>query len=149
MLSLQLSTLRPRQDGHYFADDVLKCIFFNENVWISLKIPLMFVPWGPLNNVPALVQIMAWHWPGDKPSSELMLVFVPTHICITLPQWVKKADQKATQDSAPAVKGLNWFKIFYKLHRAAQFLLNSGFGLTAEKLRHFVLITYYLGSPLT
>ena len=84
-----LNTLRPRQDGRYFADDVLKCIFFNENVWISLKIPLKFVPKGPVNNIPALVQIMAWCRPGDKPLSEPMLVFVPTHIWVTGPQWVK------------------------------------------------------------
>ena len=84
-----LNTLRPRQDGRYFADDVLKCIFLNENVWISLKIPLKVVPRGPINNIPALVQIMAWRRPGNKPLSEPMLVFVPTHICVTRPQWVK------------------------------------------------------------
>ena len=61
----------------------------NENVWISLKFPLKFVPKGPINNIPELVQIMAWRRPGDKPSSEPMLVFVPTHICVTRPQWVK------------------------------------------------------------
>ena len=82
------NTLRPRQDGRHFADDVLKCIFMNENVWISLKIPLKFVPRGPINNIPALVQIMAWRRPGDRPLSEPMLVFVPTHICVTRPQWV-------------------------------------------------------------
>ena len=86
---LSCNTLRPRQDGRYFADDVLKCIFLNENVWISLKIPLKFVRRGPINNIPALVQIMAWRRPGDKPLSEPMLVFVSTHICITQPQWVK------------------------------------------------------------
>ena len=86
---LIINTLRPRQDGRYFADDVLKCIFLNENVWISLTIPLKFVPRGPINNIPALVQIMAWRRPGDKPLSESMLVFVPTHICVTRPQWVK------------------------------------------------------------
>ena len=31
---------------------------------------------------------MAWRRPGDKPISEPMLVFVPTHICVTRPQWV-------------------------------------------------------------
>ena len=67
----------------------LKCIFLNENVWISLKIPLKFVPRGPFNNIPALVQIMACRRPGDKPISESMLVFVPTYICVTRPQWVK------------------------------------------------------------
>ena len=87
------NTLRPRQDGCYFADDVLKCIFLNENVWISLKIPLKFVPRGPINNILALVQIMAWRWPGAKPLSEPMLVFVPTHICVTRPQWVKSTSE--------------------------------------------------------
>ena len=77
---MHINTLRPRQDGRFFADDVLKCIFLNENVLILLKIPQKFVPKGPINNIPALVQIMAWHRPGDKPLSELMLVFVPTHI---------------------------------------------------------------------
>ena len=47
-------------------------IFFNENVWIWIKISLKFVPKGPINNIPALVQIMAWRWPGDTPLSEPM-----------------------------------------------------------------------------
>ena len=76
--------LRPRQDGRYFADDVLKCFFLNENVWISLKIPLKLVPKGPINNILALVQIMAWRRPGDKPLSEPMLVFVLTHVYASL-----------------------------------------------------------------
>ena len=69
-----LYTLRPRQNGHSFAYDIFKCIFLNENVWISIKISLKFVPKGPINNIPALVQIMAWRLPGDKPSSEPMVV---------------------------------------------------------------------------
>ena len=85
---LGINTLRPKQDGCYFADDALKCIFLNENVWISLKIPLKFVSKGPIINIPTLVQIMAWRRPGDKPLSEPMLVFVPMHICVTRPQWV-------------------------------------------------------------
>ena len=32
-----------------------------------------FVPNGPINNIPALVQMMAWHRPGDKPLSEPMM----------------------------------------------------------------------------
>ena len=43
------------------------CIFFNKNVWISIEISLKFVPKSPINNIPALVQIMAWRRPGDKP----------------------------------------------------------------------------------
>ena len=37
------------------ADDIFKRIFFNENVWILIKISLKFVPKGPINNIPALV----------------------------------------------------------------------------------------------
>ena len=87
-----INTLRPRRNGRYFADDVLKCIFLNENMWILLKIPLKFVPKGPINNIPALVQIITWHRPGDKPLSEAMSVFVPTHICVIRPQWVNCAN---------------------------------------------------------
>ena len=54
-----INTLRPRQNGRHFADDIIKCICFNENVRISIKISLKFVPKGPINNIPALFQIMA------------------------------------------------------------------------------------------
>ena len=86
----QINTLRPRQNGCHFADDVLKCIFLNENVWISLKISLKCVPKGPINNIPSLVQIMVWRRPGDKPLSEPMMVNLLTHICVTRPQWLNK-----------------------------------------------------------
>ena len=81
-----LNTLKPRQDGRHYPDDIFKCIFLNENVWISIKFSLKFVPKGPINNIPALVQIMAWRRPGDKPLSEPMMVRLPTHICVTRPR---------------------------------------------------------------
>ena len=83
-----LNTLRPRQNGRRFADDTFKRIFLNENVRISIKISLKFVTKGPINNIPALVQIMAWRRPGDKPVSEPRMVRLPTHICVARPQWV-------------------------------------------------------------
>ena len=84
---IRLNTLRPRQNGRHFADYVFKCILINDNVWISLKISLKFVPKGPINNIPAMVQIMAWRRPGDNPLSEPMMVSLPTHICVARPQW--------------------------------------------------------------
>ena len=84
-----ISTLRPRQNGRHFPDDIFKWIFLNENVWISINISLKFVPRGLVNNIPTLVQVMAWRRPGDKPLSEPMMVRLPTHICVTRPQWVK------------------------------------------------------------
>ena len=45
-----LNTLMPRQHGRYFIDDIFKCIFLNENVWILLTISLKLVPKFPINN---------------------------------------------------------------------------------------------------
>ena len=85
---LTLNSLRLRQNGCHFPDDILKCIFLDENVWISIKISFKFVPNGPINNISALVEIMAWRWPGEKPLSEPMMVSLLMHICVVRPQWV-------------------------------------------------------------
>ena len=55
------------------ADDIFKCIFFNENDGVSIQIALKFVPRNPIGNTPALVQVIAWHWTGDKPLPEPMM----------------------------------------------------------------------------
>ena len=101
------NSLRPRQNGLHFPDDIFKCIFLNEStsICISIEISLKFVPKGPINNIPALVQIMAWRRPGDKPLSETMLVCLLTHICVTRPQWVNK---------------FNWIVISIEIHSAAE-----------------------------
>ena len=79
------NTLRLRQNGCRFPDDNFKCNFLNEDLWISVKISMKFVPKGPINNIPALIQIMTWRRPGDKPLSEPIMVKLPTHICVTRP----------------------------------------------------------------
>ena len=68
---------------------ILKWISLNENVWILIKMSLNFVCRRPINNIPALVEVMAWCRPGDKPLSEPMMVRLPTHIWVTQPQWLK------------------------------------------------------------
>ena len=88
LASLVINTSRPRQHGRHFADDTFKRIFMNENVRISINISLKFVSKGLFNNIPVLVQIMAWRRSGDKPLSEPMMVNLLTHICVTRPQWV-------------------------------------------------------------
>ena len=88
MSHISVNSLRPRLNRRHFADDTFRCFFVNEKVWISIKSSLKFVPKGPINNIPTLVQIMAWRRPGDKPLSEPMMVRLPTHICVTRPQWV-------------------------------------------------------------
>ena len=87
-VNMSINALRPRQNGRYFADDIFKCILLNENVWIAIKNSLKFVAKGPISNIPALVQIMAWCRQGDKPLSEPMMVSLTTHTCVARPQWV-------------------------------------------------------------
>ena len=87
-----VNLLRPTWNRRHFADDIFKCIFFNKNVLISIKISLKFIPKGPINNISTLVLMMAWCRPGDKPLSEPLLIILLAHIsciCVTWPQWVK------------------------------------------------------------
>ena len=69
-----LTSSPPGQNGRHFADDIFNCIFLNVYFFILIKISLKYVPKGPINNIPALVQIMAWRRPGDKPLSGPMLL---------------------------------------------------------------------------
>ena len=73
----------PRQNGCHSTDITFKCIFLNENVWISIIISLKFVPKGPVNNIPAFVQIMAWHRIGNKPLSEPIMISLLMHIYVS------------------------------------------------------------------
>ena len=67
--SVHVNILRPKQNGCKVPDDIFKYLFVNENIQNSFEIWLKFVPRGPINNIPALVQIMAWCRLGDKPLS--------------------------------------------------------------------------------
>ena len=55
-----------------------KCINFDSNL-------SRFVPEGPLNKIPALVQVMLWRQPGDEPLPKPMMVCLLMHIYVTLP----------------------------------------------------------------
>ena len=69
---------------------IFQTTFSNEFSWMKmLEFRLKFVPKGPINNIPLLVQIMAWRLPGDTPLSEQMVVRLLMHICVSRPQWVK------------------------------------------------------------
>ena len=57
LVEYKRKTLRPRQNGCHFPDDILKWTFVNENIWILINISLKFVLMGPINNIPAMVQI--------------------------------------------------------------------------------------------
>ena len=53
------------------------------DISILTKISLNFHAKGLINTIPALVEIMAWHQPGNKPLSEPMMIIILMH------QWVK------------------------------------------------------------
>ena len=55
------------------VDSIFKCIFLNENDTIPIQISLKLVPRSPIDNKPALVQVMAWRRTGDKPLPEPMM----------------------------------------------------------------------------
>ena len=88
-----LNTLRPRQNDRHFADDIFKCTFLNENIWISLKISLKFVPKVRINNIPAETApghylnqwwLIYWRIYASRGFKELMLSYLvktiyPTH----------------------------------------------------------------------
>ena len=64
------------------ADDIFKIIFLNENGRIPIQISLRFVPKSPIDNKPALIQVMAWRRTGDKPLPESMITqFIDEDMC--------------------------------------------------------------------
>ena len=64
---------------------IFQMTFSNGFSWmkISLKVPM-----GPMNSIPGVIYIMAWHWPGNNPLSEPMMVSLLMHIYVTQSQWV-------------------------------------------------------------
>ena len=106
------NTLRPRQNCRRFTDDTFKRIFLNENVIISIKISLKFVPKGSINNNPALVQKMAWRRSDDKPIFEPMMVSLLTHICVIRPQWVHGAMCRSINVSWVNLTGI-WIQLLF------------------------------------
>ena len=67
------NTLRPWQNGRHLPDDILKCTYWMKICQFRLIFHWSFSSRGPINNIPALAQIMAWRRIGDKTLSEPIL----------------------------------------------------------------------------
>ena len=83
--------------GRDEIDAIVQTTFSNAFSWMKMYEFRLRFHWNlflkfQVNNMPALVQIMAWSRPGDKPLCEPMIVVLLTHICVTRPQWVKIHD---------------------------------------------------------
>ena len=61
---------------------------WNGNVWISIKISLKFALKVQVYNTPALIQIMAWCHPGDKPLSGPMMVSLQIYASLSHKQLI-------------------------------------------------------------
>ena len=61
------------QKGRHFADNIFRRIFLNENIRISIQFSPNFVPKGPIDNKPALVQVIDCRLFGAKPLPEPMV----------------------------------------------------------------------------
>ena len=100
-----------------------------------MKISLNFVPNDSINNFPALVHIMAWHRSGDKPLCEQMMVSLPTHICVTRPQWVKHRGAFLCKKCALTTR------IFYRGLPALQLVVLVVIGVVNQPLDSCMLAT--------
>ena len=95
--SLWLNTLRPRPNGHDFADGVLKFIFVYEKGCISIQMSPKFVLHSPINNTPVLVDIMDWCLLGTTPFSEMIVVkCTDAYICHSALMILPKTNCKHT-----------------------------------------------------
>ena len=73
-----------------------------------MKCSLKLVSKGPVNIIPALVRIMAWGWPGDKPLSEPMMAYSVMHICVTQPQSLNSLRPSDTYTSVNRHQAIIW-----------------------------------------
>ena len=82
------NTLRPKRNVCHFTDSILKCVFLDKTYEFRLRHHWSLFIRIQLTITPALVQIMAWRRPGNKPLSETFVVSSLAHICVAQPQWV-------------------------------------------------------------
>ena len=73
MLVTMLTHIPLGKMANTLADEIFQRIFLNENIRISIKISLKFVPRGSNDNKSALVQVMAWCHTSDNPLPKEML----------------------------------------------------------------------------
>ena len=123
---------------------------YNCKMNVLIKISLKFVPKVPIDNIPALVQIIAWCRPGDEPLSEPMMVGLLTYICVTRPPWVKIATIHVTSCKLFVSNALVCYSLFlYKVTFSQNaLLLFWDWGLDKWTMfcrRHFISLALLKG----
>ena len=95
----QHQLISPGQNGLCFADDIFSCIFVNQKSFILIKISLKFVPKCPIDNNPALFQIMAWRQIVTSHYLNQCLPNTLMHIYSTRGRWVNLRSSHRWPDS--------------------------------------------------
>ena len=116
--------------------------------WKLLYFDLNFtevLPEGPIDNKPALVQVMAWHRTGSKPSPEPISQSSLGHICGTRGRWVNESlllfNGYMMQDFVPL--SISWH---YSWWKKIGHLQHSQWKDRSLSLKHFtnVLVIHWL-----
>ena len=92
---------------------------------ITSDFTLKFVPMVGINNILSLVQMMAWRWPGNKPSFEsttaslLRNIWVRSQRCGCLVTWfcyhlIAKPGNKTAAPLWPCITRPQWVKTSFK-----------------------------------
>ena len=75
-------------------------IFLNDNDIIPIQISFNYAPRSPIDNKPALDQVMTWRRTGDKPLSEPMMTqFSDAYICGTRGRSVNLVQTKGSHET--------------------------------------------------
>ena len=72
--------------GRYKIVDILQTIFLSEFSWMKMFHLRLNIHWSCL--LGGQLTILQHYLDGAKPLSEWIMVSLPTHICVTRPQWV-------------------------------------------------------------
>ena len=108
--SIQWSLLTHWGRGKMAA--IFQTTFSNAFSWVKMFEFCLRFHWSLLQRfelITSLVQILAWRWPGDKPSSEAMMVRLPMHIYVTQPQWVNSLSPHSSGFDFKKCNFQSWF----------------------------------------
>ena len=121
---------------------IFRTTFSNAFSWMKMYKFCFRLSLFPINNISALVQIMAWRRPGDELLSEPMMVSLLMHICVTPPQWFRALSPNHTSLYTQVLQASSIFircgsrtnELWTKDHWTSQCLLYPGFALDIFKM---------------
>ena len=128
--------------GRHKMAAIFQTAFSNTFSWMKmyefwLKISPNFVPKGPINNIPALVQTMVWRRPGDKPLPEQMMFSFVKHICVT------RLLFKVHTQTHIVVTGKVWYiRESHIRYNDYIFTSHFGFRVSIHRKRNVILVKY-------